>query len=773
MIRRASLLAACAAVASLSAAELRAVPTFECCSLYLDGSDLAAGQARVRYRPAGGTWQEAHPLTASANDPAPRGSLFGLRPGTAYEAECAGPDGRVVASAAFTTWSDDVPVARTVRIADLAPAGGAVVIDQGGSGEGWVRYVGDGRIIDGGEAAAEAVLVTAHHVLLDGLVVRGGRRHGIRVAATDSVRIRNADIAGWGRTGPQDPAKGVFLDASGAAINYDAGVCVDGAADLVVERSWIHDPRGRANSWFYAHPAGPCAMYVHARGGLVVRWNDCIGSDEHRWNDVIEGWGNGKPDGGFCRDADVYGNILAFGNDDGIEIDGPQCNVRVWGNLITGTHSGVSTAPNLRGPSWIIANAIADLGDERGVVGAAVKNGGGTSLSRGTSFLYHNTVVTTGNGIAAIGYGEDRDRAMFRGVSRNNILAVSGQGILDSFAPPGADFDHDLFATPWGGAGSWQTARPMEAHGLAAGHGLNDPASGDFRSAAGSPVRGGGTPLPGFAHLQPDGRADLGIPGGRPVPWRPLAMTARPARVRFAGACADELATAATVLVDPGAITAPVPFTIRRNAACDWIAVEPASGTLEPGRTLSLSVRLLPGVMSRDGHAVGAFMLVLPDGQSLPVPVAAEVSTVELRQLAEAEALPGAADFAVREDAGASGGRYLAFAAERERTLGARGVELAFTVPAEGRYALWLRLRCPAPAGDHDSLFTGLDGAALAQGGLDGLPEWHWVPLSGPLGCWAHLAAGEHRLRLQPREVIDLDAVQVRSTPLPPAERGR
>ena len=68
-----------------------------------------------------------------------------------------------------------------------------------------------------------------------------------------------------------------------------------------------------------------------------------VGSDEHRWNDVIESSNNSAADGGFFRDSDISGNFLAFGNDDGVELEGGGMNVRFYRNKIEGTTCGIST----------------------------------------------------------------------------------------------------------------------------------------------------------------------------------------------------------------------------------------------------------------------------------------------------------------------------------------------------------------------------------------------------------------------------------------------
>lgn len=617
-------------------ASVELVPTFENCSVYVAGPDAAQAK-QLRYRERGGKdWLPGHPLSVSASDPQPRGSLFGLRPGTVYEVQCLDAGGAVLAGGETATWREEVPIARTIDLGERWVAGKGVVIDQGGSENGWVRYVAaPGRVLDGGDADEDAILVRAAYVILDGLTVRGGQRNAIRIAGTNHVRVRGCDVAGYGRIGKLN-AGGRAVDANGSLINYDSGVNLDKARQTVVESCWIHDPRGTANSWEFSHPMGPNAMAIRAHGGTVLRWNDCIGSDTHRWNDVIEGKDNGDPDGGFDRDADIYGNYLAFGNDDGIELDGGQCNVRFYGNLVQGTYCGISTAPNVRGPSYIYGNVIANLADERGKNGAVVKNGG-SSRSTGISFFYHNSCWTDGAGMAGVGFGSDPDRERFIGVTRNNIFAVTRAGIRDAIMPAGCDYDYDLFAKPDGGGGRHSDGKAIGTHMITAEAGYVDATAGDFRLTDASKARGSAERIPGFASIWPGVQPDRGALGGpgapQAVPWRPIAVRAAPAVLRFSAAAVQPL----SVQVESSA-SQPMTFTIRRNDAADWFTVLPARGVLAKGRRVELQV-VLNDRVRRDRLAPGAFTIAC-GGSSIPVTVLADLagSAVHLPAAADLEA---------------------------------------------------------------------------------------------------------------------------------------
>ncbi len=385
-------------------------------------------------------------------------------------------------------------------------------------------------------------------------------------------------------------------------------------------------------------------MAIRAHGGTVLRWNDCIGSATHRWNDAIEGKDNGDPDGGFDRDADIYGNYIAFANDDGIELDGGQCNVRFYGNLVQGTYCGISTAPNVRGPCYIYGNVVANLCDERGKNGAVVKNGG-SSRSPGTTYFYHNTCWTDGSGMAGVGFGSDPDRERFIGVTRNNIYAVTRSGIRDSIMPAGCDYDYDLFAKFSGGGGRGIEGKAVGTHMLVADAGYVDAPAGDFRLDTSSKARGSGARIPGFAAIWPGDQPDRGALGGpgapQVVPWRPVAVRAVPAVLRFTGAAVQPLA----VQVESAA-SANLPFTIRRNDAADWFTVVPARGILAKGRRLELKV-VLNDRVRRDKLVPGAFTIAC-GGSSIPVTVFADLdgSAIQLPAAAEMEAQAAAAQAA-------------------------------------------------------------------------------------------------------------------------------
>lgn len=97
----------------------------------------------------------------------------------------------------------------------------------------------------------------------------------------------------------------------------------------MIEECEVHSPNLGANNWSVGHPKGANALQVWAyhdsdayRGEFIVRNNRFYGSQDHRFNDVIEGRMNTERRGGFVKNSAIHGNYLAYANDDLIEIDG-------------------------------------------------------------------------------------------------------------------------------------------------------------------------------------------------------------------------------------------------------------------------------------------------------------------------------------------------------------------------------------------------------------------------------------------------------------------
>lgn len=754
---------------------LRLVPTLESCSVYVQDTQIAPADLKVQYRMAHqADWQTGHALVNSDNDAVPRTSLFYLTPDTSYQVRVLDKQSKPIASGTFNTWSETKPIAKTITLTAADFANGGLHLTDSGTEQGWLRYVGDGQtVLDAGLTTDSAIHVdNAQYIILENIILKGGNRHGIHLDHSSNIIVRNCDISGYSRVGTQRlDLDGKYFDANNKAINWDSGICINLSGQLLIEHNFIHDPRATANSWFYSHPAGPNAIFLRTRGQVVIRYNDLIGSTQHRWNDVIEGYGNGHFDGGANCDSDIYGNYLAFGNDDGIELDGGQCNVRFWGNKIEGTLCGISTASNMRGPSFIFRNLVTNLGDERSAVGSSVKNGGGTTHTHGISHFYHNTFYTRGNGIKAVGYGKDDNRSMFYGISRNNLFALGSNGIDDPHAPAVNDFDYDLFATLQNTPGSYNIARPMEAHGIIAPANLRNPMAGDFRPMTSSAANHAGVLIPGFTQPSEKEHPTIGIydTNDLPIsPIRPLSVYFDQPQLMMTVLATDTQSSTQKVAIHTERLTHSIAYTIQKNTAFDWLTVTPANGTLLPGKEASVNVSVDRSRLQA-GLTPGAWILKLVDGRSLPMTVYVKYAPFSFDMTVKADACEGADSFALDQpgdDAPIDGDEQgLWFRTVKGREPGDRSLTVMVNIPREGDYFIHVKVKCPEPGGLHDSAYLQVNDEPVAKVGIRPGNFWHWVTISQQTQAF-HLKAGANRIRLLPREPIWIDAIHVGTMPI-------
>ena len=382
-----------ALIAPVADGELRIRPTFNSAGVCWGAAKAIDGfkveyRKDPRYAKAGeGAWKEATAFEYFPETKDYRGSIFYLDEDSLYELKLSA-GGRTFATSSFRTWASNVPVARTVTL-DPATFKAPMKVTEKGTKDGWIRYtVKGGATLNVPNASPAFVVENAAYILFDDMTIRGcaESRNVFALNGAKYVRIRNCDIAGWGRKGIPDyseRAGGKLREANprgkkAGIINWDAAIVISrGCEGCVVERCWIHDPISTANSWFYSHPAGPQAVGASQPDhSTVIRYNDFIGSDQHRWNDAVESGGNFIENGGLNRDADVYGNFMIFCNDDCIELDGGQLNVRCFQNRFEQAVSGVSIQGCMVGPSYTFDNVFTGGGDSMGFAYPLIKTSG-------------------------------------------------------------------------------------------------------------------------------------------------------------------------------------------------------------------------------------------------------------------------------------------------------------------------------------------------------------------------------------------------------------
>jgi hypothetical protein len=402
------------------------------------------------------TWQPALDLQWDPIRSALSGSIVHLEAATQYQVHITISDNQEIIKTVeldFVTRANTPPIDdnKIYYLRDFYQGGtlDLSVLGIAGNEDGWAKIVGDDVIITGDDEHEAAIEIGSQsYIMFENITVQGGSLHGIASRNAHHLWFDQCNISNWGRQAKL-VKKGLAYasaDPNERPMNHDAGFSLMRTGVVVIENCEVHSPVGRANNWGYGHPFGPTAMLVSANhpneafgGQYIIRNNRFYGSDTKRFNDVIESNVNGRVYGGFVRDSAIYGNYLAYANDDIIELDGGQSNVLFYNNDIEQGYCGISALPNMLGPSYIFNNYIHNLGDDRQATWAAIKLGGLMSAPGGVINIFENLVTTNSNGVAAARFQND---TTFWANIRNNIFIHGsysknkGFGVLDTMQYP-------------------------------------------------------------------------------------------------------------------------------------------------------------------------------------------------------------------------------------------------------------------------------------------------------------------------------------------------
>lgn len=379
------------------------------------------------------------------------GSIVKLDAETRYQIELrlTTPSGTEESRYDFVTRSESPPINPDLvyQLADIYNGGmlDLQALNIKGAEDGWAKIIGspDTPVIAGETDRFGINIGNSSYIVLENVTVKGGYKYGIRADRAHHIWIKGCDISAFGQKTTDVRNGKAYASASDSnPINYDAGIGMYYTGVVTVENCTIHSPNSKANSWQYGHPKGPSAMLVLAnnknpdyQGQYVIRHNRFFGTDNHRFNDILESRSNGRVFGGLLRDSAVHDNYFAYANDDLIELDGGQSNVLVYNNELEQGFVGISAIPNMLGPSYIFNNHIHNLGDERGAAWTAIKLGGLITAPAGITMIFENLIENRiANGIAASKYKGDYT---FWADARNNVILsrssadTFGFGILD------------------------------------------------------------------------------------------------------------------------------------------------------------------------------------------------------------------------------------------------------------------------------------------------------------------------------------------------------
>lgn len=583
---------------------LKCTPTFENCSVSV--IDPAGKSCAVSFREAGSDeWRKPLEFFWFPDEREWRGALLMLKENTEYEvkAEVSG----IPLTGRFRTRDSRFPIARTIEITSLP------FEFVSGSASGWIRYVAKKPL------KGMVTLKKLHHVLLDGIEIDGNSEPmALNIEDCSEIAVRNCDLHHFGRVGVRRFDLGAysygayFVPGEKNAIHMnEAGVRIYNSSKVLVERCFIHSPAGRVQSWFYSHPWGVNAMTMdHAVEGIVIRYNDMAAKDLQRWNDGIGANSNGGINGGFGFNADIYGNLFAFTNDDAVELEGAGHNLRFYLNALENVFCGTSTGRCSLGPVYIFRNLIDSQGDQHGSCMSPLKNGMQIQ-GKGPVLFLHNTIVPGRSAPVFHSFHLSKPGIplpRIKGFSRGNIYSARANVFPNNLFPWPCDFDFDLICNrvPSGRQEDQKICAEsgQERHAIYAAPRFEDPARGDFRLKKDSP----GWKIP-FTGL-----------GTRAGAFQDDAVTSLPYR---------KLPFAADRRVLYSAGNDPVSFEIVSEAAVriralvndDFLAVEPADVRLKPGEKIKFTVRLDPEKCPFARVYRAVVLLRDEQGDSLPVMV--------------------------------------------------------------------------------------------------------------------------------------------------------
>ncbi|MFL6572426.1 MAG: hypothetical protein ACJ8G4_11775 [Burkholderiales bacterium] len=517
---------------TLPSTNTKAIATFEALGLYwTPPANPGSAGCNVQYRKAGdAAWKNALPMWYDSRNNECRGSIVYLAPGTDYQVQFSLPGKQPVAQLAARTWSESLPIARTVTV----PSGSSTLaITEGGTASGYVLYTAasGGSTIDVANGKPNNVTIAAPYVFWRGFTLKGAKNDAVRLLqGAHDVVIEDNDISGWGSYSGTTTS-----DGQQVGTNYEAAVRavrLTGLSRVIVQRNKIHHPRYGANSWTFGHPMGPQGIgFMESPGGNhVFRHNEIYSSAGHYFNDGM-GEGENFSSVGFPHaDSDIYGNIIMNCWDDAIESEGGNRNVRIWGNYMDNTMTGVATTATETGPVYIFRNVhnrsrkLSTVSTDQDSGSTFSKSGTNGSFGDGRRYVFHNTLLQASASGMTWPLGAHQGITgpgvpMTNTVSRNNILHIkkSNWSAIDAAGGGNDDMDYDLYNGNVNISGA-------EVHGhvgtpiYASGHGWTSESGGLYQQATNSPGYDRGVRLSNFNDNFTGGAPDIGAAEtGRPA----------------------------------------------------------------------------------------------------------------------------------------------------------------------------------------------------------------------------------------------------------------
>ena len=385
----------------------------------ITGDSNNNGVVTVRYRPAGTTtWKAGMALfriPAGSNDTGSfgsgngqwsnkhSGSLFDLDPGTSYEIELTltDPDG---GSATQTTTAATRPIpqaAATATTKAVTPANFNATLSGAAPGDILLMGVGNYPAFIVSRSGADGKPIVLRGTSGDGVVIQG------RVTMDDQnyVYLENVTVQGEVRMhgASNMVVRGCHIQSTGEGIDFEIGNAVPRNNyivdnDVVGGATWVDDQLGadgyNGGEGIQFTGSGHVICFNHVKG---FRDNISLMEYDEAYEQVS---------------IDICNNDIEEATDDAVEADSAMGNVRVVRNRVRNCFDGMSSQPDLGGPTYYIQNVMYN------VLYSPFKFHNGTV----GDVVLHNTVVKCGDAFGCYA-GATWSRAYFR-----NNLFIGGMG---------------------------------------------------------------------------------------------------------------------------------------------------------------------------------------------------------------------------------------------------------------------------------------------------------------------------------------------------------
>ena len=377
------------------------------------------GVVTVRYRPAGTTnWKTGMALfriPAGSNDTGSfgsgngqwsnkhSGSLFDLDPATSYEIELTltDPDG---GSTTQTTTAATRPIpqaAATATTKAVTPANFSTMLAGAAPGDILLMGAGNYPAFTVSRSGADGKPIVLRGSSVDGVVIQG------RVTMDDQnyVYLENVTVQGEVRMhgASNMVVRGCHIQSTGEGIDFEIGNAVPRNNyivdnDVVGAAVWVDNQLSsdgfNGGEGIQFTGSGHVVCFNHVKG-----FRDDISLMEY--DEAYE-----------QVSIDICNNDIEEATDDAVEADSAMGNVRVVRNRVRNCFDGMSSQPDLGGPTYYIQNTMYN------VLYSPFKFHNGTV----GDVVLHNTVVKCGDAFGCYA-GATWSRAFFR-----NNLFIGGIG---------------------------------------------------------------------------------------------------------------------------------------------------------------------------------------------------------------------------------------------------------------------------------------------------------------------------------------------------------